>query len=43
MLTADELIDLEEIISEEIDRIREESEKSKTEREVDQIILNSYL
>ncbi|MAS91795.1 MAG: molecular chaperone DnaK [Verrucomicrobiales bacterium] len=33
MLTADELIDLEEIISEEIDRIREESEKSKTERE----------
>lgn len=33
MLTADELIDLEEIISEEIERIREESEKSKTERE----------
>ena len=33
MLTADELIDLEEIISEEIDRLREESKSSGEERE----------
>ncbi len=34
MLTADQLIDLEELIAEELDRIRTESEKSKAEREV---------
>lgn len=33
MLTADELIDLEEIVSDEIDRLQEESEASEKERE----------
>lgn len=33
MLTADELIDLEEIVSDEIDRLQEESEASGKERE----------
>lgn len=33
MLTADQLIDLEELIIEELERIRSESEKSAAERE----------
>ncbi|MDF1852158.1 MAG: TraR/DksA C4-type zinc finger protein [Verrucomicrobiales bacterium] len=32
MLTADQLIDLEELIIEELDRLRAESEKTKAER-----------
>lgn len=32
MLTADQLIDLEELILDELDRLREESEKTRAER-----------